>query len=234
MYRFDTTTDERKTASAGHDLSVRLNWLTTALEESARHERRFRHPHEEQAMRLMRRPLSTPQAFASFGMLLGLLPPAAFFYRIFGEVIIETITAGKNLSVFWVVICLLMNFICCVVGRIAGRKLGILAERVESDSWHLFLLLTALLGFLWGAATGAADGVFFFGIGAILGAIYASPVGMLAFFIFMPLHRLLMRGGMIDARHFWPLACGIALTITVLILSPHVFPVLTAIPKTFR
>ncbi|MCA1555820.1 MAG: hypothetical protein LC747_03925 [Acidobacteria bacterium] len=37
--------------------------------------------------------------------------------------------------------------------------------------------------------------------------------------------RLIMaRGGMIDARHFWPLACGVVFTITALILSPNLYP----------
>ena len=80
------------------------------------------------------------------------------------------------------------------------------------------------MGFAWGAITGAAGGAICFGIGAIFGALYAAPVGTLAFILFTPLHRLLARGGMIDARHFWPLACGVTMTITALILSPHIFP----------
>ncbi|MDQ3754866.1 MAG: hypothetical protein M3371_09060, partial [Acidobacteriota bacterium] len=146
-------------------------------------------------MRLMRRPLSTPQAFASFGMLLGLLPPAAIFIRLsLYPLVLKPSASGDN---WWFPLCLLMNFICCIVGRAVGRKLGILIERVERDSWHLLLLLAALSGFSWGAMTGAAGGAIFFGVGAIFGAIYAIPVGTLAFFIFTPLHRLLARGGMI-------------------------------------
>jgi hypothetical protein len=47
---------------------------------------------------------------------------------------------------------------------------------------------------------------------------------MLAFAAFAPLHRLLARGGMIDARHLAPLAWGINLAISALILSPRLLP----------
>jgi hypothetical protein len=44
---------------------------------------------------------------------------------------------------------------------------------------------------------------------------------MLAFTLFTLLHRLLVRGDMIDARHFWPLACGITMLIAALVLNPQ-------------
>jgi hypothetical protein len=64
-------------------------------------------------------------------------------------------------------------------------------------------------------------GVLFFGVGSLFGAFMALPFGMLGFLLFTPLHRLMACGGMIDARHLWPLACGVALTISALILSPN-------------
>ncbi len=67
--------------------------------------------------------------------------------------------------------------------------------------------------------TGALGGFVFFGIGAFVGAALAVPVGALAFAVFAPLHRLLARGGMIDARQLWPLALGVSGTIAALILG---------------
>ncbi len=80
------------------------------------------------------------------------------------------------------------------------------------------LPMAAAFGILWALVTGAAGGAIFFGIGAIFGAVCAIPVGIAAFLIFTPIHRLLAHGGMIDARHFWPLALGIVAVITMLIL----------------
>ncbi len=83
---------------------------------------------------------------------------------------------------------------------------------------------TTGVGALWGLTTGAVGGVWFFGFGSFFGALIALPVGMLGFALFTPLHRLMARGGMIDARHFWPLAGGVVFTITALILSPRIYP----------
>ncbi len=79
--------------------------------------------------------------------------------------------------------------------------------------------MALLIGWLWAIGTGAAGGLVFFGIGAIFGVSFAIPVGLLAFASFMPLHRLLARGGMIEAGHLWPLACGVTMTVTALILG---------------
>ena len=82
------------------------------------------------------------------------------------------------------------------------------------------MILNAMLtGLCWGLVTGAAGGLVAFGLGAIVGVICAVPIGVCAFVLFTTLHRPLARGGMIDARHFWPLACGITLTISALILG---------------
>lgn len=90
---------------------------------------------------------------------------------------------------------------------------------VERDSWSLMVIESVIIGFLWGLGTGAAGGFLIYGFGAIVGAICAIPVGALAFGLFIPLHRLLSRGGMIDARHLWPLASGVVMVITALILG---------------
>ncbi len=39
----------------------------------------------------------------------------------------------------------------------------------------------------------------------------------------VPLHRLLARGGMIEAAQFRPLAWGVTMIFVALISSPHVF-----------
>lgn len=176
-------------------------------------------------MRLMRRPLSTERAYALFGMLLGLLPPAAIFIRLFGYGL-GTWRVDLSSSSLLFLLCLAMNVACCLAGKYMGakvsRKLRGL-EKSEGASWILLPFEWLVIGAMWGAATGALGGSVFFVFGAIAGALFAVPVGIVAFLLFAPLHRALARGGMIDARHFWPLACGVVLLITALTLSPHVF-----------
>ena len=60
---------------------ARLNWLGAAIKYEEYRKRLFRSSSEEQEMLLMRRPVTTQQTFAMFGLLLGLIPPAAIFYR---------------------------------------------------------------------------------------------------------------------------------------------------------
>jgi hypothetical protein len=190
-----------------------LNWLLQANQMEANRQHHFRDALEEEEMLMMRHPISTRRAYALFGMLLGLFPPAAIFFKLFG---------GASNHYFsqqgWLLLLLFMNAACCLAGAYLGSKLSRIVMAVERDSWSLTLIESVMIGFIWGAGTGALGGIIAFGIGALFGAICAIPVGALAFGLFMPLHRLLARGGMIDARHFWPLACGVVMIITVLIL----------------
>ena len=170
----------------------------------------------------MRRPLATERAYTLFGMLLGALPPAAFFIRIFGYGFTSRMEQG--LIVFYFVLCLAMNGVCCLMGRIMGAVAWRQLQRLEPTSKHSLFIASIIAGLLWGLCTGAAGGALFFYIGAYFGVACALPVGALAFPVFTFFHSLLKRGGMIDARHFWPLALGITLVICALILSPHIVP----------
>jgi hypothetical protein len=168
-------------------------------------------------MRLMRRPLTTGQAFARFGLLLGTLPPAAIFYRLFATPLSHEMS--------WLMILLVpMLLICATFGRFMAKRLGNKFDELEHGSWCGMMIDALEEAFVWAAATGAAGGLLFFGFGAIFGFVCALPVALTAFAVFVPLHRLLARGGMIDARQLQPLAWGINLTIAALILSPHVIP----------
>lgn len=169
---------------------------------------------EEEELLLMRRPLEIRRAFALFGMLLGLFPPAAIFIKMFGYGL-----GGNESSPLLFIVCLLMNFTCAGVGYAMGGTLSRAVESVERESWTIMMLLLPLIGAGWGAVTGAGGGLIFVGIGAIFGAIFAIPIGAFAFTLFATLHRMLARGGMIDARHFWPLASGATLVAAALVLG---------------
>jgi hypothetical protein len=163
---------------------------------------------------MMRHPLSIKRAYAFFGMLLGTLPPAAIFYRLFGDQLSRT-----DIQTGLLLLLLAMNIVCCIAGRFIAAKLSGMADAIERASWMGTLVMPLVVGMLWGAAAGGLGGFIFFGIGSFFGAMFAIPVGILAFALFMPLHRLLARGGMIEASHLWPLACGVVMTITALILG---------------
>ncbi len=164
----------------------------------------------------MRRPIGLQDAYGQFGLLMGIVPPAA----IFGRIIFDIARAGNNSAVwFFVVILVLMNVICAFVGRAMGRGLARSAMKLERASWSAMLVTVPFVGLLWGAVTGFVGGLIFFGLGAIGGFLIAAPIGAIAFAIFAIFHRLLERGTMVDQRHFAPVAFGISLTIAAFILG---------------
>lgn len=199
-----------------------LSWLVPGFLEE--HRREFLSAREETgpAPPVMSAPVETADAYRLFGMCLGALPPAAIFFRIFGYGL--PLLPAREASAGLFFLCLVMNVVCCWVGAIMGGFIGRRTYHLDEAPWVSIAALGVLFGFLWGAATGAAGGAVFFGFGALFGMICAVPVGGLAFGLFTPLHRLLARGGMIEAGHFWPLACGITMALVALILSPRVFP----------
>lgn len=196
-----------------------MNWLKGELarrdaRQSHKLERREREDAEAMRMSL---PVSNAEAFAWFGTFLGLFPPAAMFARVLSRGIR---TDGDLAALLF---CLVMNVICCVVGRAMGRRLGGRVGDPRGRGWGETLLSALLLGLVWALVTGAAGGVIVVGVGAFFGASCALPVALLGFPAFMLLHRLLSRGGMIEEQHLWPLAFGVPSVIAAAILSPSVF-----------
>jgi hypothetical protein len=195
-----------------------LNWLLAANAQASEHDRLFRNGAEEAQMLLMSRTVSAQRAYALFGMLLGALPPAAIFARLLGYGANGSMRMMMSDAALFI-LCLLMNVVSCLGGYLLGSALSRGAFKLERSSWTRMLLVMPLIGAVWGIATGAMGGVFFFGGGAIIGAAFALPIGMIGFLLFAILHRMLERGGMIETRHFLPLACGITSIIAALILG---------------
>ena len=204
------------------DVDARLSRLVALDAEAERRARQFRTPREEREMLMMRRPFNVARAFAFFGLLLGTLPPAAIFIRLFGYGLGGNPEWGH---LAFLRLCLAMNFLCAVMGQQMGRVVGrSIIEDTGRRSWARTLLVALPAAVVWGISTGAAGGVLFFGIGAIFGAVCALAVALPCFVAFTTLHRLLARGGMIDARHLRPLAWGVAATAAALVLSPYLLP----------
>lgn len=162
----------------------------------------------------MQQPLTPEQAYRWFGTFLGLIPPLALFSRF-----IATSGVASDTR-FVVALCVGMNIICCLAGRWYAGVLGrwIAKPRDRGRLW--FVAAVFGMAVIWSLVTGGLGGALFFGIGAFFGFACALPVALAAFPVFAILHRLISRGGMIEARHTWPLAFGIPLTIAAMISSP--------------
>jgi hypothetical protein len=208
------TCDEANAPDDPH-LHARLAWLVAADAEAERRARLRRSPREEEEALMIRRPLTTEQAFARFGLLLGTLPPAAIFVRL-----ISAFHFPELVSLIFVP----MLLVCALLGRRMGAQAGRGFDAGARGSWARTIITALEDACVWAAATGAAGGAIFFGVGAIFGFLCAFAVALPAFALFAAFHRTLARGGMIDARRLAPLAWGINAAIAALILSPNVMP----------
>jgi hypothetical protein len=193
-------------------LAQRLSWLGQEIDPAVQRRRLAWEKEQERALS-MQRPLTTEQAYRLFGTFLGLLPPLAIFER--------AVMSGRGKEEFWLAaLCVGMNVVCCLVGRWCGGQLVRWLHLPHPRGRVEFAFLVFLMAAAWSAVTGGLGGALFFGIGAFFGPFVAAPVAFVGFPAFAILHRLISRGGMIEARHAWPLAFGIPLTIAAVIMSP--------------
>lgn len=201
----------------------RLIWLSGEIaRDEAR--RRLSPTEEERALSLLD-PRPTEAAYAWFGTFLGLIPPFAIFVRIAGRALAEGDSGqlrSENGALYWGLIFLAMNAVCCIVGRKFGAHLGRKMGDPRRWSWPVLVFCSMLMGVAWAIVTGGAGGALGFGIGAVVGVVCAMPVALVAFPVFAALHRARSHGGMIEARQLWPLALGIPFYVAVLILSPWI------------
>jgi hypothetical protein len=196
------------------DHAQRLIWLKAEItRDEAR--RKLSRTEEERALSMLE-PRTTEEAYAWFGTFLGLFPPFAIFARVVGQ-------ARPHDALFFALLYLAMNAVCCLAGRKFGAYLGRRMGNPHAWSWPLLIFRSLLMAVAWAVVTGGAGGAVGFGVGAIFGIICAVPVALVAFPIFAVLHRLLSHGGMIEERQLWPLALGIPFNIAVLILSRGIY-----------
>jgi hypothetical protein len=192
-------------------LAQRMSWLEQEVDPEVRHRRLALQKEEGRALS-MERPSTTEQAYRLFGTFLGLLPPMAMFER-------AVLRSSGNEEYWAVVLCAGMNIVCCLVGRWFGGYLGRWAGDPRRRSRVGFAFVAFVMAISWSVVTGGLGGAVFFGIGAFFGPFFAAPVALVGFPAFAILHRLISRGGMIEARQVWPLAFGIPLAIAALIVS---------------
>ena len=207
------------------NLARRLNWLQCELARRETTPPPAPAAEERRALRTvpLGPALTTEEAYAWFGTFLGLFPPLALFSRVYAGALSDGLTRrlpSSDAIIFWALLFLVMNAVCCLVGRKIGARLGRAFGDPRAWRWPVFVASSLLMGIAWGVVTGAAGGAVGFLVGAFFGVVCAVPVALAAFPAFAVLHRLLSRGGMIEERRVWPLAFGVPLTIAATILSP--------------
>jgi len=224
---YDTSGSQSVCYAAPHDYNIegRLSWLREEIARDEGRRKPWRIAHEARALS-MRNPLNAEEAFAWFGTFLGLFPPFALFGRVLGVALREG--TSRNLptadgALYWMLLFLAMNAVCCLVGRKFGALLGRRVGDPRAWSWPVYVFSTLVMAAAWAVVTGAAGGAVAFVVGAFFGVICAVPVALLGFPAFAVLHRLLSHGGMIEEHDLWPLAFGVPLTIAALIMSPCIY-----------
>ncbi|MGI9034771.1 MAG: hypothetical protein ACR2GD_01915, partial [Pyrinomonadaceae bacterium] len=130
-----------------------LNKLLAANAEIAREKTLFQNYREQLEASLMKNPLSTEKAFAYFGLLLGLFPPASIFLKMFFD---------KNVGFGIVVLLVFVNLVCAAGGYFSGKLTGKLIFKTENYSRNKMLLTLPLIGILWGIMAGGIGGIFIF------------------------------------------------------------------------
>lgn len=141
----------------------------------------------------------------------------------FGKFLYQTIGKNPYNDETWIIFLLLVvNFVCALTGYYSGRLIGQIVSQIEKLNWTSMLLIAPFIGILWGVMTGAAGGVFIFVIGAFFGAAIASLVGAVALPAFTIFHRFLKKGDVIERDQFLPIAMGITLLISALILGLNI------------
>jgi hypothetical protein len=211
-------------APADDNLARRLTWLQGELADRRGSCKLSRLREERGALRsvTLGQTLTTEEAYAWFGSFLGLFPPFALFARILGHALREESqqrSLNSDGALYWALLFLVMNAVCCLVGRKFGAFLGRKFGDPRAWRWPIYLFSSLMMAVAWGVVTGAAGGAVGFLIGAVVGVCCAVPVALAAFPVFAVLHRALSRDGMIEERQLWPLAFGVPLTIAALILS---------------
>lgn len=192
----------------------RLDALLALNAQTAREQSLFRSEQEKIDGALMEKPWSVEKTFAHFGLLLGVFPPLAMFFKFFS---VEGVFRAEN---FWLIgVIAIINLISAVVGYFSGKFVGRLVAELEKLSWSKMILTLPFIGMFWGILAGGAGGVIVFGIGAIFGAMLGAAVGAVALPAFTIIHRLLKTGDKFERKHFLPVGFGIALVISAFILG---------------
>lgn len=191
----------------------RLKYLLLLNKANARRRSLYRSDREMRESALMANPITMEKAYSRFGLFLGLFPTTAIFIQVLGDI---SFLEGSLIFP--------LLFLAAIAGTsVAGYLTGGVAARAVRNALKrrlsVSLSLLPLIGFVWGAVSGALGGLFLFGIGAVFGGIFGAVIGTVAVPVFALTHNLLRKGDFIEQKHFLPLALGNAITVSALLLG---------------
>lgn len=192
----------------------RLAGLLKLNAETAREKELYRSDRERTEVDLMARPVDSRRAFAYFGLLIGSLPPFALVFKIISETM-----PAERIPVLFLTLLATSGIAAGVTGYVSGTFIPSAISRVTTFSLANRIAMVSLIGFAWGAVSGALGGVFIFLIGSIFGSLAGGLVGAVALPILLAFHSVLRSGDFIELKHFLPIAFGITLTLCALILG---------------
>jgi hypothetical protein len=192
----------------------RLEVLLAENAETLKSQKLYQTDSEKFEAELMRNPLTANKAYAYFGLMLGTFPPAAIFMRY----IVESRVLVTDDA--WIIaVLLIVNVVTAVVGYFSGKLIGRIVSSVETLGWSGMILLLPFIGLSgesWPAGPAVLSSLSSVRSSEPLSAALSGAAALPAFTVF---HRLLQRGDQIEAKHFYPLALGVTLSICSFILG---------------
>ncbi|MCO6510458.1 MAG: hypothetical protein J5I65_06660 [Aridibacter famidurans] len=152
------------------------------------------------------------RSFAILGLWTGILPPAAFFLRL------ATDSPGDDVGAYFLITSLVTSA-AAATGYFTGKIVGKIVRELDQFSLPARFAMLPFVGTTWGILAGGAGGAPIFLFGAIPGAVIGAAAGCAALPVFSLLHSALRQGDVIERRHLYPSAIGVAATLAALILG---------------
>ena len=194
------------------DVEKRLDLLLAANDEIAKWKVKFPTSTVEVERSAMTRPMDARQTYAFLGLMLGTFPPATFF-------LLFLLSQSERIETWVIGLLTLVTLATATTGYHSGKIVALLISNISRRSLTFGLLTVPLVGLAWGIVSGAAGGVFIFLIGAFFGALIGGAVGAVALTAFFLIYRKLTIAGMIELKHFLPVAAGITFSICAFVLG---------------
>ncbi len=182
--------------------------------EIAREKIVYRNDRERLDAFLMTYPIDSRKAFAYFGLMIGSLPPFALVLKIISETM-----PPSSIPIMFLVLLTAAGVMTGIAGYASARFIPSAIDRVSHFGLPNRIALLTLIGFGWGAVSGAVGGLFLFIVGAIFAGIVGGIIGAVTFPVLVVLFSSLRRGDFIEMKHFLPIAFGITLSLCAFILS---------------
>ncbi len=155
-------------------------------------------------------PVTTEGAFRWFGLAIGTFGPMAIFTKL--------ISSGSAEPLF-IVLAALANITTAAAGFLSGEHIGRLVTEIRRMPLPATVVMTPLLGMVWGIISGGLGGAFFWLFGAIPAAVAGGIFGAAAISIFTPLFAFASYTGVIERNRLVPLIIGTVFTLCAFILG---------------